>query len=129
LSNNFATKFNNASYIDINQLFWQFFSLKESLNPSKFELKLKAMMDKLIKEMEFNRFGWIAIILLVVGCLGGLTVGMGAIGSTFALIAIVVPTMLTLSLLLAVAPMRWIAMASIVSIGIDLLFFSYYLTV
>ena len=85
------------------------------------------MFDKLIGEMEFNRFGWIAIILLVVGCLGGLTVGMGALESTFALIAIVIPTMLTLSLLLAVAPMKWIAYAGIVCVGVDLLFFSYYL--
>ncbi|MEY4659556.1 MAG: hypothetical protein RJB36_1322 [Bacteroidota bacterium] len=85
------------------------------------------MFDKLIGEMEFNRFGWIAIILLVVGCLGGVTVGMGALESTVALIAIVVPTMLTLSLLLAVAPMRWIALASMATVSVDLLFFSYYL--
>lgn len=85
------------------------------------------MFDKLVNEMEFNRFGWIAIILLVVGCLGGLTVGMGAIQSTFALILILIPTMLTLSFLLSVAPMRWIAIASIVTVGVDLLFFSYYL--
>lgn len=85
------------------------------------------MFDKLVNEMEFNRFGWIAIILLVVGCLGGLTVGMGAIQSTFALIIILIPTMLTLSFLLSVAPMRWIAIASIVTVGVDLLFFSYYL--
>ncbi len=85
------------------------------------------MFDKLIGEMEFNRFGWIAIILLVVGCLGGLTVGMGALESTMALIAIVIPTMLTLSLLLAVAPMRWIALASMATVCVDLLFFSYYL--
>lgn len=85
------------------------------------------MFDKLVNEMEFNRFGWIAIILLVVGCLGGLTVGMGAIRSTFALIVILIPTMLTLSFLLSVAPMRWIAIASIVTVGVDLLFFSYYL--
>jgi hypothetical protein len=39
------------------------------------------MFDKLVKEMEFNRFGWIAGIILVVGCLGGLTVGMGALQS------------------------------------------------
>lgn len=86
------------------------------------------MFDKLVKEMEFNRFGWIAIILLVVGCLGGLTVGMGALGSTFALIVILNPTMLTLSFLLSVAPMKWIALATIVTVSIDLLFFGYYLT-
>jgi hypothetical protein len=85
------------------------------------------MFDKLVKEMEFNRFGWIAIILLVVGCLGGLTVGMGALESTFALIVILIPTMLTLSFLLSVAPMKWIAMSTIVTVGIDLLFFGYYL--
>ena len=85
------------------------------------------MFDKLVKEMEFNRFGWIAIILLVVGCLGALTVGMGALQSTFALIVILIPTMLTLSFLLSVAPMKWIATSTIVTVGIDLLFFGYYL--
>ena len=85
------------------------------------------MFDKLVKEMEFNRFGWIAIILLVVGCLGGLTVGMGALQSTLALIVILIPTMLTLSFLLSVAPMKWIATSTIVTVGIDLLFFGYYL--
>ena len=84
------------------------------------------MFDKFVKEMEFNRFGWIAIILLVVGCLGGLTVGMGAIENTFSLILILIPTMLTLSFLLSVAPMKWIAVASIVTVSVDLVLFSYY---
>jgi hypothetical protein len=84
------------------------------------------MFDKLVKEMEFNRFGWIAIILLVVGCLGGLTVGMGAIENTFSLILILIPTMLTLSFLLSVAPMKWIAVAPIVTVSVDLVLFSYY---
>ena len=99
--------------------------LKRSI--SEFCRKRKKMFEKLVKEMEFNRFGWIAIILLVVGCLGGLTVGMGATGSTFALIAILIPTMLTLSFLLSVAPMKWIAVATLVTVSVDLLFFSYYL--
>jgi hypothetical protein len=84
------------------------------------------MFDKFVKEMEFYRFGWIAIILLVVGCLGGLTVGMGAIENTFSLILILIPTMLTLSFLLSVAPMKWIAVASIVTVSVDLVLFSYY---
>ena len=33
------------------------------------------MYAKMIEEMEDNRFGWIAIVLLIVGCLGGMTVG------------------------------------------------------
>ncbi len=93
---------------------------------AKFEKK-KAMFDKMLSEMEFNRFGWIAIILLVVGCLGGLTVGMGALQSTFALIVILIPTMMTLSFLLSVAPMKWIALSTLVTVSVDLLFFGYYL--
>jgi hypothetical protein len=61
-----------------------------------------------LKESEFNRFGLISIILLVVGCVGGVAVGLGAIKYTGTLILCVVPTMTTLSLLLAVAPMKWI---------------------
>ena len=91
-------------------------------------LKTKKMINKLVKEMEFNRFGWISVILLVVGCLGGLTVGMGALESTFALILILIPTMLTLSFLLSVAPMKWIAVAAMVTVSVDLVLFSYYLT-
>ena len=77
-------------------------------------------------EMEFNRFGYIAVILLVVGCLGGLTVGMGAIESTLALTLVVIPTMVTLSFLIAVAPMRWIMMAATASVGVDAILLLYY---
>lgn len=85
------------------------------------------MYTKMIEEMERNRFGWISIVLLIVGCLGGMTVGLGALGSTIALTIIVIPTMLTLSLLLAVAPMRWIVSSAITCVAIDLLFLAYYL--
>lgn len=57
-------------------------------------------------ELEHNRFAIISIVLLLVGCIGGLTVGFGAIDLTWQLIAIVIPTMITLSLLLAVAPLK-----------------------
>ena len=85
------------------------------------------MYAKIIEELEDNRYGWISIVILIVGCLGGMAVGLGAIGSTFALISIVVPTMLTLSLLLAVAPMRWIAYSAFACTCIDLVFLAYYL--
>lgn len=75
---------------------------------------------------EFNRYGLISVILLIVGCTGGLAVGLGAIGSIFTLILIVVPTMTTLSLLLAVAPMKWIIKAGIISTAINSLFILYY---
>ena len=85
------------------------------------------MYSRMIEEMEDNRYGWISIVILIVGCLGGMTVGLGALGSTFALISIVVPTMITLSLLLAVAPMRWIALSAITCASIDLIFLAYFL--
>jgi len=78
-------------------------------------------------ESEYNRFGLIAVLILLVGCLGGITVGLGAIKDTWALILVVLPTMLTLSLLLAVAPMKWIYKAASISILIDVLLLAYYL--
>ena len=82
--------------------------------------------DKLLSESEFNRFGLIAVILTIVGCLGGIAVGMGAINSTFALIMVTIPTMLTLSLLLAVSPMRWILTVATVAVVIDTFMILYY---
>ena len=82
-----------------------------------------------IKESEFNRFGLISIILLVVGCVGGVAVGLGAVKYVFTLVLVVVPTMITLSLLLAVAPMKWIWRGAIISISIDVLLILYFLLV
>ena len=78
-------------------------------------------------ESEYNRFGLIAVLILLIGCLGGITVGMGAIKDTWALILVVLPTMFTLSLLLAVAPMKWIYRTASISVAIDVLLIIYYL--
>ena len=78
-------------------------------------------------ESEYNRFGLIAVLILLIGCLGGITVGLGAIKDTWALILVVLPTMLTLSLLLAVSPMKWIYKATSITLVIDLLLIAYYL--
>ena len=71
-------------------------------------------------DAEFNRFGIIPILLLVVSCLGGIAVYSGALLSTWQLIATVVPTMATLTFILAVAPMKLIlntgALASLISV-------------
>lgn len=86
-------------------------------------------IEKLLSESEFNRFGLICVILLVVGCLGGVTVGLGAINSVVMLSMVVIPTMTTLSLLLAVSPMKYILTAASISIIIDLLLLTYFLFV
>ena len=67
------------------------------------------------------RFGVIAISLLIIGCLGGVTMSFGAALHTWSLIAVVIPTMTTLSLLLAVAPMRWILNAFVVTLIVDIM--------
>lgn len=78
------------------------------------------------QEIEFNRFGYIAAIILLIGCLGGIAVGVGAIQNTFSLILVVTPTMITLSLLLAVYPMTYILKASLVCLIIDVSMIAYY---
>ena len=83
-------------------------------------------MNQLPLNSEFNRFGIIAVIILIVGCFGGLAMGLGAVQYTFTLILVAIPTMVTLSLLLAVAPMRWIYMAASTSVTIDITLLLYF---
>lgn len=80
-------------------------------------------------DAEFNRFGLISIILIIVGCLGGITVGMGAIDHVWSLTLVVIPTMTALSLVLALSPMRYIFYATAVSIVIDVILLVYFLIV
>ena len=82
--------------------------------------------QNLTNDLEFNRFGWIEVILILVGCLGGLTVGMGAIESTAALVVVLIPTMITLSLLLAVSPMKWVMTSTAVALTVDIILLTYY---
>lgn len=70
---------------------------------------------------EFNRYSIISGVLLIVGCLGGLTVGLGAIDHTIQLILVVIPTMATLSLLLALAPMKQILGLAAITVVIDII--------
>lgn len=71
---------------------------------------------------EHNRYAIISAVLLIVGCLGGLTVGFGAIDHLYQLFLIIIPTMTTLSLLLAVAPLRYILNLAVLTIFIDIVF-------
>ncbi|MGB0914710.1 MAG: hypothetical protein ACPGVI_01505 [Crocinitomicaceae bacterium] len=91
------------------------------------EIKTTGNAEDVFKNTEFNRFGLISAILLIVGCLGGLTIGMGAIEHVWMITLVIIPTMTTLSLLLAVAPMKYIISAGTAAVIIDLLFISYFL--
>ncbi|MBI2258736.1 MAG: hypothetical protein HYU67_07540 [Flavobacteriia bacterium] len=79
------------------------------------EIQLK---DKLL---EFNRFGLICAILLIVGCLGGVTIGLGAVTFMPALILVTITTMTTLALIISVSPMKWIMNSAIVSVVVDVI--------
>ena len=84
-------------------------------------------LERLFAHAEFNRFGIICVVLTVVGCLGGIVVGLGAIQDTLALVAVVLPTMVTLSMLIAVAPMSYLLFSASASIVIDLILMVYYI--
>lgn len=70
-------------------------------------------------DLENNRFGIISVIVIFVGCLGGVTVGLGAVHHTWQLFLIVLSTMLTLSFLIAVAPVKQILNLAAISVVID----------
>lgn len=75
--------------------------------------------DKLIPDMETNRFGTVSIVILIIGGIGGITVSLGAYDSWIQLSILIVPIMTTLVLLLAVMPMRWILNAMAITVLID----------
>lgn len=72
-------------------------------------------------ELENSRFGIISVALLIVGCLGGIVMWSGGVESTTQLILTVVPTMLTLSFLLAVQPLKYILNLAILAVVIDII--------
>ncbi len=76
--------------------------------------------------IEDNRYGVICVVILLIGCLGGITVGYKAIENIFTLALVIIPTMTTLSLLLAVAPMKWIIKMASLSVIIDLALLIYF---
>lgn len=69
---------------------------------------------------EFNRFGIIAFTLSLVACTSGIIAGLFVDGSSlFQMILMVAPTMFTLCMILAVAPIRVIIGAGVVALIID----------
>ena len=52
---------------------------------------------------------------------------MGAVNDIFALSLVVITTMTTLSLLLAIAPMKYIFTAGIIAVSVDVILLAYYL--
>ena len=71
--------------------------------------------------LEFNRFGVIAMLLTIVGCVGGIAVAYGAHNELFQIALVAFPTIITLALILAVAPMRLLVWLTGLALVIDML--------
>lgn len=72
------------------------------------------------KDAEFNRFGIIPVLLLLVACTGGFAASFGAGDNAFRIGMVAFPSIVALSLMLAVAPMRLIFWSSAIAIILDL---------
>lgn len=73
-------------------------------------------IDKIFFDAETNRYGIYAMLLTLVGCLGGVGVGTGGLEYTVELILLVATTMFALAMMLAVAPMKTVLFSSLLSI-------------
>lgn len=73
------------------------------------------------ENMERQRYGIMAMLLITVGCAGGIAVGLGALSQVFSLILLALTTMTALSMMLALAPMKAIIYSSAVAIIVDIL--------
>jgi hypothetical protein len=71
--------------------------------------------------LEFNRFGIMPIVLLIIGCVGGIAASFGAGTDVIKLSVIAFPTIIALAFMLAVAPMRVIIWTSAIAVVLDLL--------
>ncbi|HSH68183.1 MAG TPA: hypothetical protein VLB84_20805 [Bacteroidia bacterium] len=75
------------------------------------------------KNCESNRFGIIPILLVIIACIGGGTAAYATHSDTFRLALVVFPTIISLALMLAVAPMKMILRLSAIAVLIDILLF------
>jgi hypothetical protein len=74
---------------------------------------------KLFGDIEFNRVGLCAIVLLVVGILGGGAIGLGGMDSAFEIALLIFPTMAVLTTIIAVQPMKYVLGLAVVAILVD----------
>jgi len=75
-----------------------------------------------LENAEFDRFSIISVGFLLIGIVGGITVGMFARDHLWQIGIIAGLTMLSLSLMLAVAPMKWIVRSTVLALLVDVLF-------
>ena len=82
---------------------------------------IPSFWDKFIPNLEFSRYSVVSMLIIIIGCLGGITVGLGAIHSVVQLILVVLPTMMGLALILGMAPMKHIMNVCALAVIIDII--------
>ncbi len=87
-----------------------------------------AFLTKIFGEYEFNRFGIISMLLIFVVCIGGVAVAVGGLTSALQIGLLIVPTLATLSFILAVGPMRLILYTGITASTISTIIILLHLT-
>ena len=75
-------------------------------------------------KLEFNRFSIIVIALALVGCLGGIAAGYAVQMDITMLAAVVVASMFTLTMVLAVAPMKYVVYGTLVAVLVDIMIYT-----
>jgi hypothetical protein len=79
------------------------------------------IQSSIFDKYESNRYGIISMLLIVVGCSAGIAVGLGALTQVASLIVLSFTTMTALSMILAIAPMKYVFITSAIAIVADIL--------
>ena len=82
-----------------------------------------ATQSKFWEAAEFNRFGIISMLLVIIACLNGISAAYGAQGDAVKIGLLAFSTVLAESLILAVAPMKTIFLVSVASLVLDVFVF------
>ncbi|MBK6521413.1 MAG: hypothetical protein KBG47_02420 [Bacteroidia bacterium] len=95
-------------------------SKQQSINASSKSEAHAKPLSKFWEMVEFNRYGAIAMMLIVIGCLGGFAASYAAGANVYKIALIVFPTILSLAFILAVMPMRLIVWVSTIAVLLDI---------
>jgi len=82
----------------------------------------QSFIERFKERAEFDRFSIISVGFVLIGIVGGITIGMFARDTPWQIAVIAAVTMLNLSLMLALAPMKYITRSIIAALLIDVLF-------
>ena len=83
----------------------------------------QSKVSSALSELEANRFGFMPLLLIIMACLGGITAAFAAQGSDLKLMAVAITSTFVEILIIALAPIRLILIASLIAFIVNLLVF------